>query len=585
MSNATITRRATGVPTSVNREARTFVATLASDAAIDGVRLDLDGLTVPDGVPVQLDHRTGALDTVGRVIRTWREGGALVGEIRLSSDKTLDPLMDRIADGTITGVSVGFKVTEWGAGMTVRTARRATLVELSITSFPADPAATVRSGIMDDETVTLPTAEEAPEVPPRAERRRRAKEIRTICRNAGLPADFADEAIDEGWDDATFNARAMAQMQTRAAATIRATHNTETRDNPDAFRRAATGAMVAHMGGDEPDGLAREIAGAGWVGLHREVCRNAGISTAGLSGEEIIRRALSTSDMPLISDPANNQTMRAAYEAATSPTSQLFASRTASDFNTHKEVLVDWTTLGMNAINELGAYKSSYIADGDEEYRLFTIGGRTGVSRQLYINGGAALGNLGRQLGRRLAADVNDRRVAFLTQSTAAGPTMKNGTTVFHADRGNIEALDTTSVTTVIDGALAARAKMPKRKGAGDVMVGATPRYWLVSTGFEPTAMRAIAQVSPSTAGEVNPLSGKLETIAEPRLEDDGTSYLVAGPGSFDGAVEVRLAGAPGPVTESRWNFENDAYEVKVRLDLGFGWLDWRSWTRLDHTA
>ena len=336
------------------------------------------------------------------------------------------------------------------------------------------------------------------------------------------------------------------------------------------------------MGGEAPEGLARDLASS-WVGLHREVLRQAGQSTAGLSDEAVIRRALSTSDMPLIADAAANQTIRQAYEAASSPTSQLFGRRTVNDFNLHHEVLVDWTTLQMHRVNELGEYRHSYVSEGDATYSIYTLGGITGVSRQLYINGGAALGNLARQLGRRLAADVDDRRVAFIEQSSLAGPTLKDGTAFFDNSRDNVEDVDTTDVTTVIDSVLAARSRMPKRKGAGDVMIGATPRYWLVPTEFEPTALRAVASVSASAAGDANPLSGRLEVVAEPRLSDEDTSYLAAAPGSFDGLVEARLRGAEGPTTDSRWHFETDAFQTKIRLDIGFGALDWRSWTRLDH--
>lgn len=586
MPDTLIRRRAVRRPNTFDREARTFDAVLATGAVVAGVRLPMDALEVPENVPVQLDHDTSVRQSVGRVVRTWHEGDALVGTIQLSADPSLSWLAERIADGTITGVSIGFAVTAWARSEgAVRVVGRARLVELSLVSTPADAAATIRSMTMEDQSVAAETATETTTEDTRAERRSRAREVRTLCRSLGLSSDFADTAIDEDLTDAELHARAIAELRNRAPATIRTAHNTDTRDNPETFRRAATGAMIAHMGGAEPEGLARELAGAGWVGLHREILRAAGHSVAGLSDEEVIRRALTTSDMPLISDPATNQTVRQAYEAAASPTAQLFGSRTIANFNPHHEVLVDWTTLAMNTIGELGEYRASYITEGEETYKLFTIGGKTGVSRQLYINGGAALGNLGRQLGRRLAADVNDRRIAFLTQAIGAGPTMKDGTAVFDATRENIETLDTKDLSTVINSALAARAKMPKRKGAGNVMIGATPRFWLVSTGFEPTGIRALASVSATAAGDVNPLAGRLELIAEPRLADDDVSYLVAAPGSFDGAVEARLAGAPGPVTESRWGFDTDAYEVKIRLDLGFGWLDWRSWTRLDHEA
>jgi hypothetical protein len=155
---------------------------------------------------------------------------------------------------------------------------------------------------------------------------------------------------------------------------------------------------------------------------------------------------------------------------------------------------------------------------------------------------------------------------------------------VFHVDRGNIAALDTTDVTTIIDGVLAARAAMSKRKGAGDVMIGQLPRYWLVPAEFEGTAIRALASINANQSADVNPLSGKLEIIAEPRLVDPDTSYLVCAPAAFDGMVQVGLEGSPGPMTESRWGFEIDALQFKIRLDAAFGWTEYRSWTRLDHT-
>ena len=73
--------------------------------------------------------------------------------------------------------------------------------------------------------------------------------------------------------------------------------------------------------------------------------------------------------------------------------------------------------------------------------------------------------------------------------------------------------------------------------------------------------------------------------IAEPRLTDPDVSYLIAPPSNMEGAVRVSLAGSPGPQVEARWGFEQDAWQGKIRLDMGLGWLEWRSWTRLDHAV
>ncbi len=162
---------------------------------------------------------------------------------------------------------------------------------------------------------------------------------------------------------------------------------------------------------------------------------------------------------------------------------------------------------------------------------------------------------------------------------------MKDGTAVFATARSNIATLHTTTLTTLIDELLAARAAASRRRGAGNVQIGVTPSLWAIAPEFEGTAIKALASVGATMVSDVNPLAGKLTTIVEPRLSDPARSYLIAPPATMEVAVRVGLAGAGGPMTESRWGFEKDAVEFKIRNDLGFGWLDWRSWTRLDHEA
>jgi hypothetical protein len=162
---------------------------------------------------------------------------------------------------------------------------------------------------------------------------------------------------------------------------------------------------------------------------------------------------------------------------------------------------------------------------------------------------------------------------------------MKDASPFFAASRGNVAGLTTTDLGTIVSTAMDARAAASKRKGAGDVMIGVAPRYWIVPAEFEGDALRAIAAVNATTIEAVNPLAGRLEVFAEPRLTSPDTSYLVAPPASLDGLVRVSLAGQPGPYVESRWGFERDALELKIRLDIGLGAIEWRSWTRLDHSG
>ena len=155
---------------------------------------------------MQLDHDVGVMSTAGTVVRTWREGDALVAEIRLSTDPTLDPLMARIADGTVRGVSVEFRVTEWRRDGAVRVAERAELIEVSLTSFPADTAATIRSRTMDEEDVAVAETAAETTADERVTRAQRRSEVRTLCRSLGLSNSFADSAINEELSDAELHA-------------------------------------------------------------------------------------------------------------------------------------------------------------------------------------------------------------------------------------------------------------------------------------------------------------------------------------------------------------------------------------------
>jgi hypothetical protein len=371
----------------------------------------------------------------------------------------------------------------------------------------------------------------------------------------------------------------------RGGGSIRSTRAHVTLDDPATFRSAAVDSIVCRMTGEEPRGPARELASLSWPDFHRRILRASGQSVAGLSDSEVIGRALSMSDAALIAGEAYNITMRRKYEESLSPSALLAGARSVPDFRLATEVLADWTTLGVDKVNELGEFKSSFISEDGETYKVFTLGAITRISRPVYTNSAGRYGPLSDAMGRRLAADVNDRRVAYLEGTANAGPIMRDGHPVFYSGRGNIATLDITSLETIIVTALDARAAASKRKGQGDVMIGQAPTIWLVPPEFEGTALRAVANVAAVEAANVNPLAGRLQVVSEPRLTSTSKSYLACAPAAFDGLVQVSMDGAPGPYTESRWGFEVDALQVKIRLDVGFGWVEWRSWTRLDHTA
>jgi hypothetical protein len=90
-----------------------------------------------------------------------------------------------------------------------------------------------------------------------------------------------------------------------------------------------------------------------------------------------------------------------------------------------------------------------------------------------------------------------------------------------------------------------------------------------------------------TTVSGVNPFGGDplltgdagrgkpLTLVVEPRLPPFGW-YLFADSSQVDTLEYAYLARSPGPQIESRLGFEVDGLQVRVRLDFGGGFVDWR---------
>ena len=421
---AVLTRSVAVRPNTFDRTTRTFTgAVLATTAPVRREILDLAGGHYPESLPITLDHRNDVRSTIGRMTNLRVAGDELLGDGKLTADTSVDWLIARIEDGTVGALSVGFTVDRWrdNADRT-RTAVSWRPLHAAIVSQPADERAGIRS------------AEEPDDI---EDERGDEDRIRALGRELGL-RNLAAEAIAEGSTYDEFRQRARSSRRAYGDDIVTTRHNAESLDNPATYRAAAVESMVCRMTGSTPQGAARELAAMPWVEFHRRYLRQAGQSIAGMSDTEIVTRALSTSDLPLVAGEALNLSIRRTYEAAASPSAILAGSRNVPDFRTYTEALVDWTTLGVDTVNELGEFKSSFVSEDGERYALYTTGGITGVSRQVYINGARALGNLAQAQGRRMAADVSDRRIAYLVQAALAGPTMRDTNPVFFAARGNI---------------------------------------------------------------------------------------------------------------------------------------------------
>lgn len=577
-------------PTTVNPDARTVeaIASTGADVMRGGIveRLDLRGADLSRlvGGPVLDGHRAASTrDQLGVVIAAELRPEGLWVRLQFRDNEAARAVLKDIADGTLRGLSIGYSVAEWKdsheGGRRIRTATKLTLIEVSIVPVPADPGAYFRNG--DTE---MPNSETIPETMTRAQAN---TEIRSIAGTAGLTREWADAQIDaEATPDAA-RAAAFEAMRARSAqAETRTTRAAITADHtaPEVIASRAGEALFARAHQDhQVSDAARQYQGMTTLDLARDCLRRNGAPTTGLAPDSIITRALhTTADFPLILGDAVGRELRRAYGAAPSGIRKLARQGTIRDFRAKRSLLLGKMS-DLEQVPEAGEFTQGTIGEAGEQYGLATYGKIFAISRQALINDDlSAFTAVPARLGaaaslfeaRTLAGMVNDN------------PAMADGETVFDATHhGNQKSAtatgaETTALEAFTADLAAARLGMRKQTGIGGEPINVTPRFVLVPPELETVAQQALSAVQATATRDANPFSG-LELIVDAHLASASRWYLVADPAHTDGLEFSYLEGAPGPQIETKAGFEVDGVQIKVRLDFGAGWLDWRGWYRV----
>jgi HK97 family phage prohead protease len=168
---ATVDRAARTVEVvwSTGARARNFVPPLGMiteelDMSPGAVRMD--GLRSGSAPVLNTHRKADARDVVGRVVAARLEAGRGYATLQFSNATDVEPLWQRVADGTLRSVSVGYRVHRYE---TVTDPRDGTVhravdwepYEISVVPIPVDPAAAVRGA----ESKTSPVTAVEPALP------------------------------------------------------------------------------------------------------------------------------------------------------------------------------------------------------------------------------------------------------------------------------------------------------------------------------------------------------------------------------------------------------------------------------------
>jgi HK97 family phage prohead protease len=591
------------------------------------------------GAPFLDSHRSWGLESVvGAVLPgTARiEGGQGFARVRLTSAPDAAPIVQRIMDGTVSAVSVGYRVHRYDItkAQGQRELWRAVdwePMEISAVAMPADPGAHIRgadaaTGATRSETlnpclftradapapspnqtrttmpdtqipetdppvetraapVTPPAAEPSPDAI-RTEANRAAAEVLALCERHALGAGFAVDMIRRGLSldaaraailDKLAEADAPAARGSEpVAATARGTGAADA-----AYRDAMSEALLHrhNPGRAQLTDRAREFRGLTLLELARHALDRRGIATRGLSKMELATEALigrsglhSTSDFPLILANVANKTLRAAYD--TTPRTFTAWARQA--------VITDFKPVARNQLGgapdllrvpESGEFTYGTIGESREVYALVTYGRIVGITRQTLINDDLdAFTRIPSAFGAA-AADLESDLVYSIFSTN---PNMADGNPLFHASHANLGTAGAISETTLAE----AYRLFGNQRGLEGRQISVLPRYIITPPGVRSVeARKNVTATTPNAVAGVNAFANRLEPIEEARLipaAGPDPWFLAADPSRIDTIEFAYLEGQQGVYTETRSGFEVDGIEIKARHDFAAKAIDWR---------
>jgi hypothetical protein len=620
---------------STGARARNFIPSLGAiteELEMSPAAVRMEALRSGRAPVLDTHRRGGARDVLGRVVAARLDGGRGYATLQFSSAADVEPVWQRVADGTLRAVSVGYRVHRYdprpdhATGETVHRAVDWEPFEISVVPVPIDRDAAVRAEgaeapsapaiepALPDEDPTMtdtPPAEPAttPQEPPvttpeptraapasstpdavaeatRAERSRIAGiDAAAEAARVLLPADrvttLRAEAVERGWspDDtrrAFFDALVASGPRPSVPANPASGGPSDRASVLDAMAEAiATRAMPGYQAG----GNGRHAEFMGWrpSDMVRELLSLRGDTALPRDPVRLAERAFhTTSDFPALLSAAANKMLLAAYQPAAPTYRQIFLRRDFRDFKPHRHLRIgDFPVL--QPLLENGEIQAGTMSESQEIVLLQTFARRIRVTRQMLVNDDlGAFTDFAAMIGRRVADFENATAYALMNLANGDGPTLTTGSAAVFATgaaRANKAAAGTVLNEDNIGAGRTAIMKQRSLDGL-PISLGRSMRV-LVGPALELPALKLTAAISPGSSGAVNPYVGLLQPVVEPLIPANRW-YLFAEPPTTPVYVYGYLNGVEGPQVTTGPVSGVDGIEVSVIFDFGVGAIDWR---------
>ena len=607
---------------SYDSETRSAVAILSTGArvprfdAIEELAIDreaIDLARIARGQVRLLDsHNQSSVGSIlGIISDAWIEGGKLIGRLEFADTPAGRAAEGMVARGEATGISVGYRVSQWSpAGINddkqIWRADRWELMEASLVSVPADPDALIRSAqsshntkghrmdpeIIDDQSTHSTTHENDTSVTTRSAPRGRpamsAGDVRDAYEMAErhrLPSDMVRRHVDAGGTMQEFRVLAFDHLareadKTRTSPITPMFGGEDTFNNPEFLGRAISDALYAKMTGAPPAAAAAELMGRSMLEMGSMILRSRGERVSWADRNTIADRVLersggshSTSDFPYLLASSGNRVMADAYTVAQTPLKTLARRRTASDYRPVSIMRLS-EAARLEKVSEGGEIKHGSRGEAKEGFKIETYGKIFSISRQAIINDDlGAFGDTTAAFGRAAASTEADLIAALLLANGGDGTKLDDGNPVYTTTRGNKAAAGAAITVSALGAGRKVLRDMKDIDGKTPIVV--TPKYLVTGSAKETEAEQVLHEIAATTVDDVNPFSGKLSLLVEPRLTGNAWR-LFADPSQLATILIAYLDGRAGPQIDLRVGWDVLGVEFRAVLDFGCAMQDWR---------
>jgi hypothetical protein len=591
----------------INAESRTVTLSFVSEQSVsrwygaEVLQVDAQSVNLSrfeNGLGVLLfNHQRNAV--LGKILRVWideqqRKGYA---EVQFDSDEQAELVWQKVASGTLRGVSVGYDVDNWeevSAGKMSSSGRvmgpayvalRWAPLEISIVSVPADDSVGVGRQIEDGEEEnmeqnngqqqpgevrTQPTAAPPAATPNPVEvERRRCADITALCRDFSLdPA----EHISQGRSIEDVKTIVLRHLQETNQPT-RTARTSVGEEESVKFSRAASDAILLRGGVkvDKPAEGSVELRGMRMRDLMIECLERAGNTRARyLQDTDLIREALTGAGaFAGILSNAANKSLSDGYAAADTTFELWTGTGSNPDFKeaTHYRLSEAGELQQMTAGGE---FKHDEAKEESDKKSVLTFGRSWSLSRQAIINDDlSALTRLPARYAAAARRGIN--KLVYKKLANTAG--------IFTAPRGNLAAnVGAPSVATLGAG----REAMRKQKNIrGEETLNIGPKFIIIPAALETVTeqlLTSITDPSQQNPNVRNPFAGRLTPVCDAELDQYSADawYLAAQAGLVDTIEVTYLNGQQSPVIESQVAFDVLGMKWRIYIDYGVTVLDYR---------